>query len=75
MKTRMLIITVDTLLEIIKDYLGEDNVPRDAMVSKLLVKPSEQGRFAIEVVSESMKEGLAPLNVHFDMRRIYSVGG
>ena len=74
MKNRMIVVTVETLLEIIRDYLGEDNIPEDATVSKLMVNQSEKGRFAVEFESPTMREGLAPLNVHFDIRRFHALG-
>ena len=72
-KRRMVITSIDSVLEMFKDYLGEDNLPKDAKVGLFRYKPNEQGRFMIVAGSDSIKQGAAPLNVHFDVKRIYGV--
>ena len=71
---RMVIVTVDTLVEILKDYLGEENVPRDATVERLLVKPNEKGKFAFVVESPGIKQGGQAVVADFQLRRVYGVG-
>lgn len=70
---RMVIVTVDTLVEILKDYLGEEEMPGDARVETLLVKPNEKGKFAIRVASERFEQDQAAMVVDFDIKRVYSV--
>jgi hypothetical protein len=74
-KPRMVITTAMTVLEIFKDYLTEEYIPTDAIVTGLMVKPSEQGKFALVIQSDSIKPGLDPLMVNFDLRRVYGLGG
>ena len=73
MKRRMVIVTIDTLLEILKDYLGPQRVPGDSKPTRLLVKPSEQGRFCIEFESDELAEGLPALQVNYENRRVYGL--
>lgn len=74
MKTRICIVTIDTLAELFKDYVNNpDDIPLDTMPVKLMLKPTEQGKLAIEMFSDSYKGTELPLNIHFDIRRIYSV--
>lgn len=69
-----MVITADTVLEVFKDYLTEEHLPRDAKVLALMVKPQEQGKFALVVESDWIKPEQPPLVVNFDIRRIYGVG-
>ena len=71
---RMVIVTADTLAEILKDYLGEGNIPRDAQVVGLLVKPSEQGRFALRVESPEIVGEDGGVVADFAVKRFYGVG-
>jgi hypothetical protein len=68
---RMVIVTVDTLAEILKDYVGEENLPSNAWVTQLLVKPSEQGKFAINFESPDIKPDTPALNVNFGIKRVW----
>jgi len=52
-KQRYIVITIDTLAEMLKDYVAdEQDIPADAMPVRLLVKPTEQGKLAIEMFSD-----------------------
>jgi len=74
-QVRKVIVTADTVLAILKDYLGPDNLPEDAQVVKVLVNAKERGKLALVVDSLQWKEGLPPMAAEFDIRRVYSVGG
>lgn len=74
-RKRMLVITLDTLAELLKDYLGPEYIPADARATRLLVNPQEEGRLALEVMSPEIKPDAKPLYAHFDIKRTYSVGG
>jgi len=74
-QVRKVIVTADTVLAILKDYLGPDNLPEDAQVVKVLVNAKERGKLALVVDSLQWKEGLPPMVAEFDIRRVYSVGG
>ncbi len=74
MKERYIVITIDTLAEMLKDYVADEaDIPADAMPVRLLVRPTEQGKLAIEMFSDSYKGNEAPLNVRFEIKRVFSV--
>jgi hypothetical protein len=73
MKTRRVILTIDTIMDIFKDYATENDIPITAMPLKLLFKPTDRGRLAIEAVSDEWAKDLPPLQLNFDLRKIYSV--
>jgi len=50
MRERFVIVTIDTIVELLKDYCGQD-IPADAMPLRLLLRPEEKGRLAIELTS------------------------
>jgi len=73
MKPRFIMLTIDTITELIKDYVGLDELPEDARAIKLMFKPTEQGKLAIEMVSDTWQSPQAPINVSFKIKRVYSV--
>jgi hypothetical protein len=70
----MVIVTVETLLEILKDYMTEEYIPADAKIVSLMVNPNEKGKFALVAESPQWSREGAPIEVRFDVRRVYSVG-
>lgn len=73
MKPRYILLTIDTIAELIKDYCGEE-IPEDAMPTGLRVKQSEQGKLALEMTSNHWKsDNLAPLHINFRIKRFASV--
>jgi hypothetical protein len=73
-KERYIITTIDTIAELFKDYLSLEDLPLTAVPLKLMVKPGEGYKAAIEFFDLSWPEGLAPLEVKFDIQRMYGVG-
>jgi hypothetical protein len=72
--TRLVIVTIDTLMEIFKAYSGElQDIPTDAKAVKLMFKPTDMGKLKIVAESEGWKEGLPPIQIRFDIKRIHSV--
>ena len=71
---RDVVVDIDTLVALFKDYLSEEDMPRDAVAVKLMLHPTER-KLAIVAESEGWAHGLAPLEVRFDIRRIFGVGG
>jgi hypothetical protein len=69
---RNVIINADSLLRLFIDYCGGD-IPQDAKLVQMLVKPTERGKFAFVVESDEIPANAAPLQVHFDIRRIFTV--
>lgn len=74
MRERYVVLTIDTISELFKDYLSPEDLPENAVPVKLLFKPTEQGAMALEMFSLDWKEGLGPLKVTFDIKRVYGVG-
>ena len=72
-KRRQVILTLDTLCELLKDYIGDNTIPSDAMAQRLLINPQENGKLALEIASPSIKVDAKPIFVNFDLKRIYSV--
>lgn len=71
-KRRYVIVTASSLLEIFKDYMGEEELPVDAKLERFMMKPSEKGAFAFVVESPSIPVGAPPVRVKYDIRRIYA---
>ncbi len=74
MARRKIIIPIDSVLEMFKSYTAENHeIPLDAKPTALLVKPGEQGKFAIKATSEEWSDNLPPLQIHFDIQRSFLV--
>jgi len=73
MKDRRILITIDTIAELFKDYLTPEDLPTDAMPVKMLLKQNEAGKLAILMVSDDFPEQAPPYHVRFDIKKIYSV--
>ncbi len=72
-KRRQVILTLDTLAELLKDYIGENIIPKDSVAQRLLINPQENGRLALEIASPSIKPDAKPIFVNFNLKRVYSV--
>jgi len=72
MRERFVIVTIDTIVELLKDYCGQD-IPADAMPLRLLLRPEEKGRLAIELTSHEFKPDSPSLVVNFRSKRIHAV--
>ena len=72
MRERYVVVTIDTIVELLKDYCGED-IPTDAMPLRLLLRPEEKGRLAIELISDSFKPDSPSLVVNFRNKRVFAV--
>ena len=72
--TRTVFISIDALTNLFKDYvLKTGDLPEDAKPVKLYIKPTELGKFAIEMDSDSWSTDLAPLQITFDIKKVFSV--
>lgn len=74
MKSRRILVSIDTIAELFRDYLTEEDLPKDAMPIKLMLKPSEAGKLGLLMVSDSIPEGAQPYQIKFDVKKVYSVG-
>ena len=75
MTDRLIYITHQTILELLKDYLGEENIPANAKTVNFLFKPNERGALAIEFESPDIKGGQASLVANFDVKRNFGISG
>ena len=72
-RDRMVILTIDTIGELLKDYVGANNIPTDAVAQRLLINPQDNGKLALELASPNIKADAKPIYVNFDIKRVYSV--
>lgn len=72
-RKRMVILTIDTMAELIKDYVGDGVIPRDAKALTLQISPQENGRLALVLDSPNIKPNAPDIFVHFDLKRIFAV--
>ena len=70
---RDVVISIESIMEILKDYLGEEDMPRDAVARSLMVNPKLENRVAILVESAEWGEELAPIEVRFVNKRVYGL--
>lgn len=74
MKPRYIMLTIDTIAELIKDYCTDQEIPSDTMPTMLMVYPQESGKLALEMTSDHWKPDiLSPLAVNFRIKRFHSV--
>lgn len=70
---RKVVVPVDTLLAIVKDYTrATHDIPDDAVPVSLQIKPTEKGMFGLMVQSEYFKDD-TPIRVNFDIKRVHTV--
>ena len=74
MKPRMVVVTIDTLVEIMKDYLGPEILPTSARPVTLRVNPAEQGKFAVVVESPDLPYSDTAMHVNYRNKRVFGVG-
>lgn len=73
MRRRRIIISVDDLMGLLKDYCPADDIPSDTMPERLLLRPAEQGRLGILAESRFWPVGAPALEVKFELRRFHSL--
>lgn len=75
MRTREVIITVDTVLALLRDYCGEGEIPQDAKAHKLWANnPQFPGMLGLQVSSPEWSED-ATLMVNFHIKRFHGGPG
>jgi hypothetical protein len=72
MKERLVVIPIDSILELFKDYAGLIAVPDDAKAVKLMINPEER-KLAILVEAESYPGPQPMEEIRFDLQRTYLV--
>jgi len=73
LKRRRVIVSVDDIMSMFRDYCSPEDFPSDAVPVTLKLKPTERGRMAIEAESRFWAHGLPPLEVRFELRRLHSL--
>lgn len=74
MKQRHIILTIETLSNLLKDYFSPDDLPTSALPVKLMFNPAER-KLAVQFTDDSWPSDASDLTVHFDIRRVYTLGG
>jgi hypothetical protein len=69
---RRVLVDIDSIVNLFKDYLTEDYLPADAMPLKFFINPTEQGKLGILVFSDRLPVG-PPIPVTFQIKRLYGV--
>lgn len=72
MKVRRVIITIDTLMELFKDYCSSEDIPASAQARKLMLNQQER-KAAVVAESPEWAADAAPLQVNFQIKRYYGV--
>jgi hypothetical protein len=69
--TRMVILTIETICDLFRDYCGMVGFPEDAKPIKLMFNPQER-KLGIVVESETKMD--KPMEeIKFDIRRVFGV--
>ena len=71
-KVRLIIIPIDDLLELLKDYAGMLSIPDDARVDKLQINPAAR-KLSLDLVAESYKGQEPTEELRFDLQRTFKV--
>ena len=72
-RDRVIVITPQTILELLKDYCGGE-IPADAKTTRFMLNQNEQGKFCLEFESKEVKSGMPALVANFDVRKNFVVG-
>jgi hypothetical protein len=73
MRPRYIILTIDTITELIKDYVGLDELPADARAISIQMRPTDGGKLAIDMISDTWTQEQDPIDVNFKIKRMYGV--
>lgn len=69
--SRMIILTLETICKIFKDYVGLVGFPEDAKPIKFMFNPQDR---KVAIVVETEETVNVPVEtIHFDIRRIFGV--
>lgn len=74
MKQRMVILRIDDVMALVKDY-AKGEIPQDAMPVQFRLNKAEGGKLALEIESGEIPQGAKPLEVRFNLKRIFGLGG
>lgn len=74
MKTRLVVIGIDDISRLFRDYAGRVGFPEDAVCDTLLFNNSLR-KMCLRVESESIPSNAISEEIRFDLRRTHLVGG
>ena len=69
---RMVIVTIDSLLNMLKDYMATEDLPATAKAVKMMYRPTDKGRIGIMVEDDGWVGMQRPLEAKFDLRRVWT---
>lgn len=72
MKTRLVVIGIDDIARLFKDYAGMAGFPQDCQCDTLLFNKA-LGRMALRISSESWDRPQPPEEIRFELRRTHLV--
>ena len=72
LRRRQVILTIDDVVRLLRDYAGEGEIPEDAAAERLMINPSTR-EIAVQAGSEGWTSGQPPLRLSFKNRKIYGV--
>jgi hypothetical protein len=72
LRRRQVILTIDDVVRLLRDYAGEGEIPEDAAAQRLMLNPSSR-EIAIQAGSGAWTSGLPPLRLSFKNRKLYGV--
>ena len=67
---RFVIISIDDTVNLIRDYLGAEFIPEDAMPVQFRI---HEGRLEIQLVSDGWQGDQGMIAADFDIKRVYGV--
>lgn len=70
---RDVVVTIESVVALFRDYLGDEQIPADARPTRLMYNKNERNKLGVMVESDEWREGMAPLTVKFDIKRVYTV--
>lgn len=74
MKNRRVLIDIDSMLSILKDYAGDAaEIPMNAKPVGFCINPQEQGKLAIRMECDTWEKELPPVFLTFQLKRFYGV--
>lgn len=71
---RMVMIPWHDMLNMFKDYLNENDLPKDTQLLRVQYHSTEQGKMCFIVESKNFTN-TNDLNVRFDLKKTFKVGG
>ncbi len=72
-KKRLIILRIEDLSNILKDYLSAEDLPRDAQPIQFMINPKEQNKLGVQFGSEVWDGPQGVQLVDAEIKRFYGV--